>query len=131
MKTDAEIIDDIKKYLEGTSLPGEITGVITDLDRPKNSKKEDVCISLLSNEIGQLQMAVVNVNIYVPDILKNNQYVENKPRTRKLQRVCADVLERCHGGFYYFNSDSMSCFKVEGINEHQIKFKLYYKTVNE
>ena len=90
-----------------------------------------MCISLLANEVGQLQTAVANVNIYVPDILKDGQYVENQPRTRRLQRVFADVLERHHGGFFYFKSDTMSCFKVEGLNEHQINFKLFYKTVNE
>ena len=131
MKTDKEIVDDIKKYLEGLPLASEITGVITSLDRPKNSKKEDVCIKILSNELGQLQMAMVNVNIYVPDILKKDQYVENEPRTRKLQRLFADALERHHGGFFRFYSDSMSCFRVEGLNEHQINFKLIYQTTND
>lgn len=130
MKTNKEIVDDIKQYLEGTSIPSEITGVITSLDRPKNSKKEDVCIKVLSNDIGQLQMAIINVNLYVPDVKKDGQMVENEPRTRKLQRMMADVLERHHGGFYYFKSDTTSVFKVDNIDEHLINFRLIYKTVN-
>ena len=131
MKTAKEIATDIKTFLDGTNLPSEISGVIVCRDRPKNSKKEDVCISVIANEVGQLQMATINVNIYVPDVQKDGQFIENEVRTRKLQRLFADVLERHHCGFYYFWTDSMTCFGVDGLNEHLINFKLIYKTVNE
>ena len=130
MKTEEEIIDDVKRYLEGSVLANEISGIITDLDRPKNSKNEDVIVKLLSCDFGQIQQAYLNVNIYVPDIEKDGQMVKNKPRLRKLERLSADILERHHGGYFYFSTESQHVEDVDNINCHMINNRVLYKFNN-
>ena len=61
MKTDIDIKDDIYGVLEGTPIHQEVTGNLCKQGR--ETDLEDICISVLSNQNGEEQMAVVNVNI--------------------------------------------------------------------
>lgn len=131
MKTDIDVKDDIYLFIKGSTLDYEITGKLSKTLRPAGSDLEDIVISVLANQNGQIQEAFVNVNIYVKDLKRNNQYEENTIRLRKLANLAKSLLEVGRGNDYRFILDSQRVFQVEGKNEHFINNKLLYRQCNE
>lgn len=131
MKTDIDIKDDIYNLLKKSALVKEVTGVLRRTKRPDNSVKEDIIISVLANQNGQIQEAFVNVNIYVSDLFRDNQYEENSPRLRKLCKMSEELLKVGRGNDYRFTLDSQRVLEVSGKNEHCINNKLLYKQYND
>lgn len=130
MKSDIEIKDDIYLFIKGSTLDYEATGKLSKTVRPQGSDSEDIVISVLANQNGQIQQAFVNVNIYVKDIMRNNQFEENSVRLRKLCQLAESLLKVGRGNDYRFTLDSQRVFKVEGKNEHFVNNKLLYKQCN-
>ena len=93
MKSDIEIKDDVYKIIKGSELEKAVTGKLSKTLRPLNSGKEDIVISMLDNGKGQIQEAFVNVNIYIPDNLRDGQAEENSVRLRQLCKLAAELLE--------------------------------------
>jgi len=133
MKNDERIKDDVYAYIKTSDLMGSngVNGVLRKTSRPLDSNTEDVVISILANEYGQTQEAFVNVNVFVPDQLRENQYEEDTARLRALCDLCFQVLESHHGVDYDFWLDTQRVFPVEGKKEHFINNKLLYKVINE
>lgn len=132
MITDIEIKDEFYKLLKSSELAKEVTGAISKRLRPKNSTKEDVVVSIVTNVGGQKQEAVVNVNIYVADDFVKDQYEEATIRIRTLAKMAQALLD--HGtilnGRYELVSQN-SIENVEGTNEHIINNKLSVTLINE
>lgn len=131
MKTDVDIKDDIYKYLKSTTLVSEVSGKLSKTKRPEGSILEDVVISILANENGQVQEAYVNVNIYVSDLFRDNQYEENTSRLRKLCTLSESLLKVVRGNDYRVTLDSQRVLEVNGKNEHCINNKLLYQQYND
>lgn len=131
MRTDIEIKDAIYDYLKDSQLTRAVDGILCKRLRPVDSDYEDIVISVLANQNGQIQEAFVNVNIYVRDNLVDRQYEEDTIRCRTLCRIAADVLELGRGDGYRFVLDSQRVLKVEGRNEHLINNKLLFQQNNE
>lgn len=131
MKTDIDIKDDIYNHLKGSSLAKTVTGGLYKRVRPVDSVLEDIVISVLANQNGQMQEAFVNVNIYVADNLVGNQYEEDSIRCRQLCRKAAEILEVGRGNGFRFTLDSQRVLEVVGRNEHLINNKLLYRQNNE
>lgn len=131
MKSDIEIKDDIYEFIKGSALEKAISGKLKKTRRPANSNLEDIVISILDNEAGQMQEAFVNVNIYVPDNLRDGQAEENSVRLRQLCKLAAELLEVQRGEDYRFTLDKQRVMEVNGKSEHFINNKLLYKQVNE
>lgn len=132
MITDIEIKDEFYNLLKSSELAKEVTGAIFKRLRPKNSTKEDVVVSIVTNVGGQKQEAVVNVNIYVADDFVKDQYEEATIRIRTLAKMAQALLD--HGtilnGRYELVSQN-SIENVEGTNEHIINNKLSVTLINE
>lgn len=131
MKSDIEIKDDIYKLIKGSALEKAITGKLKKTRRPKDSNLEDIVISMLDNENGQMQEAFVNVNIYVPDDMRDGQAEEKTIRLRELCKIAYNLLEVGRGESYRFTLAKQRVLEVNGKNEHFINNKLLYKQVNE
>lgn len=131
MKSDIEIKDDIYEFIKGSALEKAISGKLKKTRRPANSNLEDIVISILDNEAGQMQEAFVNVNIYVPDNMRDGQAEEKSTRLRELCRIAYNLLTVGRGESYRFTLDKQRVFEVNGKNEHFINNKLLYKQVNE
>lgn len=86
---------------------------------------------MLDNGKGQIQEAFVNVNIYIPDNLRDGQAEENSVRLRQLCKLAAELLEVQRGEDYRFTLDKQRVMEVNGKSEHFINNKLLYKQVNE
>ena len=99
MKTSFDIDKIVYKLLSGSSeLKSTITGgVYHSNDRPDGSVKEDVVINTITMTQDYLpQLATSNVNIYVADITRRIDGVEqtkpNHERLAKLTKIVLDVL---------------------------------------
>ena len=130
MKTDYEIKTEVYKHIYGSSLHQEVNGVLTKTKRPKDSDKEDIVISVVANQNGQTQYVSLNVNIYVKDDLRNNQYEENTERTGQLSTLAAELLEIFIGPGYRVTLTSQHTYDTNA-GEHVINNRLYYQQNNE
>lgn len=131
MKTDIDIKDDIYMYIKGSALAKMVSGQISKTIRPADSRKEDIVISVLANQNGQMQEAYVNVNIYVPDIMRKNQNEENSSRLRTLCKESSQLLNVGRGIGFRFVLESQRVLEVKDTDEHVINNKLLYKQNNE
>jgi hypothetical protein len=132
MKSDIDIKTDVFKYIKGSALEREVTGVLRKTGkRPHNSKKEDIVISVLANVNGQIQTATVNVNIYVAANIVDGQPEEKTTRLEKLCRVSADLFEVFRSNGYRARLIEQRVFEVEGADEYVINNKIEYKQLNE
>lgn len=133
MKSDIGIKDDLYRLIKQSRLAMAVTGNICKAGvRPKGSDTEDVVISVVANLNGQIQEAVVNVNIYVADTIKaDGQNQEDTVRLRKLCEIASETLEAGSGEDFRFALESQRVLALESTKEHVINNKLNYKQVNE
>lgn len=133
MKSDILIKDDVHTFIKNSTLASVVTGKICKQGvRPKGSDKEDVVISVIANQNGQIQEAVVNVNIYVKDDIKSDG--QNQEATIRLRELCdtaSEILEVGSGEDFRFTLESQRVIEVEGTKEHVINNRLNYKQINE
>ena len=133
MKSDILIKGDVYAFIKKSPLSAAVTGKICKQGvRPKGSNLEDVVIAVVANMNGQIQEAVVNVNIYVKDDIKSNgQNQEATIRLRQLCEIASDTLEAGSGEDFRFTLESQHVIEVPGTKEHVINNRLNYKQVNE
>ena len=131
MKSDIDIKDDIYSHIKGSDLTGMVTGKLSKTLRPAKSDDEDIVISMLANVNSDIQQAFVNVNIYVADVLRDEQYEENTIRLRELCDASKNLLEVGRGSGYRFTLEEQRVLEVQGKNEHFINNKLLYKISKE
>ena len=98
MKSDIDIKDDVWKVINKSGLMKEVTGKLKKTSvRPRDSRSEDIIISILANETKQKQIAYVNVNIYVSDDTRDGQSEEKSSRLRKLCQMSFDLFDNVRG----------------------------------
>ena len=138
MKTDIDIKDDIWRVIKKSPLFKEVTGELKKTSvRPKESRKEDIVISVLANNVRQKQMAYVNVNIYVADNYVDGQNEENSERLRRLCNMAFSVFENVRGVDFRLSltDPNFDCgqrvIESEGTSEHVINNKILYQIINE
>ena len=132
MKSDIDIKTDVFHRIQGSALANEVTGVVRKTGkRPKGSKKEDIIISMLANQNGQIQSATVNVNIYVAAEIVNGQAEEKSMRLKTLCDLASSLFEVFRGNGYRAHLLEQRVFEVEGADEYVINNKIEYKQVNE
>lgn len=133
MKSDILIKDDLYKFVKDGPLATAVSGKVCKQGvRPKGSDKEDIVISVIANENGQIQEATVNVNIYVADDVKSDgQNQEATIRLRELCKIASETLEVGSGDDYRFTLESQRVLAVEDTREHVINNKISYKQINE
>ena len=129
MLTDIEIKDIVYDYISESNLAKSVSGKITKRKRTE-AGKEDVAISILSNNNEQLQKALVNVNIYVQDIKEGSSMTENTPRLRELSRIASEVLNRHNGGEWRWELEQQREIASESTNEHVINNRLKFQYAN-
>ena len=133
MKSDILIKDDIYGVLKDSALSSAVTGKVCKQGvRPKGSKLEDVVISVVANMNGQIQDAIVNVNIYVADDQKKDgSFQESTIRLRELCSLAYETLDKRYGDGYRFYIESQRVLEVADTHEHVINNRIIYKYLNE
>lgn len=133
MKTDIEVKDVLYQAIKGSPLEQAVIstgGTLYKNQRPANSGKEDIVISVLDGLSGQSQNAVLNVNIYVQDVARGEDMIENEPRIRELSRIAVELMEDFTESGYRFKIEKQLCLKVEGVDEHCINNKVVLTILN-
>lgn len=118
---------DIKEVFYGLVSSHEITEMISGSvyrdKRPLNSKVEDIVISVLASGVGQIQPFILNINVYVPDIKRGNEFISDDQRIKILMRMCINFLE---GGVIshvidYSESEYGIKYRLESQKLHEVK----------
>lgn len=138
MKSDIDIKDDIWKVINNSALLKEVTGKLKKTSvRPKGPRKEDIVISILTNDTKQKQVAYVNVNIYVADDDVDGQSEEQTTRLRKLCQMSFDLFDNVRGNDFRLSltDPNFECgqrvIESAGTSEHVINNKVLYQIINE
>lgn len=132
MKNDIAIKTDVFKRIKGSGLEREITGVVRKTGkRPKGSKNEDIVISMLANQNGQIQKATVNVNIYVAANIVNGQAEEQTKRLDVLCDLASSLFEVFRGDGFRARLLEQRVLEIDGADEYVINNKIEYKQLNE
>ena len=138
MKSDIDIKDDVWKIIKESSLLREVSGDLKKTSvRPKNSRSEDIIISVLANSTKQKQVAYVNVNIYVADDYIDDQSEENSARLRKLCKMSFDLFDNVRGKDFRLSltDPNYECgqrvIESSGSSEHVVNNKVLYQIINE
>lgn len=134
MKTEQDIKGDVYTLLRERRLSSAIGGSTYKHGlRPLASTEEDIVISVLTSDMSaERQTAIVNVNVYVRDLLLDSgEAVEDGQRLRELCRLFAEGLERATTSEYRIILERQSVIRVEGKDEHCINNRLLYSHIHE
>lgn len=129
MKTDIDIKDDFYRFINNSVLHSKITGELYKTIREDNSHVEDIVISVNANVNSQIQSAYVYVNIYVPDILRGNTYIEDTKRLRELCSLSFELLQTGYIDDARFVLEEQRVISADS-NEHVVSNKILYKRYN-
>jgi hypothetical protein len=135
MKTTLEIIDTLWSHINNSSLKSAINGQICKQKRPISSKAEDVVINCLAANNEQLQTAIVNVNIYVPNVtVRLNGAVDtsqpNMARLETLAVAAGAILDDQWVDDYNFSVQQQLVIEDQESTSHYINFRIEYYSIN-
>jgi len=133
-KTEKQIEKDVFRIIRDSELKAVIGGVVyRDGMRPKNATTEDIVVKFLTGIDGQEQSGVVLVHIYVPNIKSpsgDGELVPNITRIDLLEEKANSLLSSLEDTEYLFEKDGTPrSYPAEGIEQHFINVRLYYKRV--
>lgn len=130
-KTGGSVEEDVYMLIKNSQFRTSISGSLyREGMRPINSVSEDAVVSFLAGLDGEIQTGVLNLNIYVPDIVSNKQKVKNISRCSELEILANNFIQSLSlSGDYQFELDKMiQTFKSQEIEQHfvncRIKFNL-------
>lgn len=130
--TDIDIKDELYAWVNASELAESVSGKVYKDQRPLNSNKEDIIIAVLARDAGsQIQEATVNVNIYVPDIRRGKEAIEDSARLRELCTAAASLFEYHHTGDRIIALALQEVYKANGIDWHVINNRLRVRYNNE
>jgi len=101
----------------GVKAAVSLTGGVYELNRLKDSVKEDIVVGVLAMNAEQVQEGVFNVNIHVPNIaLQNDSTQPNTARFRVILDKCMEVLQNVNGLDYSFDVSTPGIPYRDGAN---------------
>ena len=97
--------EDVYNLLASSVLPTLINGGIYLSSQPLGSKKEDIVIGVLAATASQYQTGILNVNIHVPNLNKQDSEHPNavdniqpdKERLNQIGKVAVSILDHYEG----------------------------------
>lgn len=133
MKTTFDFVDILYEFLKTSSLKDSITGKVYKYERPVDSVKEDIVINSLPVTTGQLQTAILNLNIFVPDIIVSVSGVQtgyaNNARMKVLTGIAFEELDEWTED-YNFNVQQQTLIKDNESSSHFINIRLEFYSIN-
>ena len=88
-------------------------------------------INVLDGINGQEQEAVVNVNVYVPDVnYQVGEFVQDEERIRELSDICINLLDGYSCDDYLLNIEKQRVFPLVESSQHVINNRVLFKIVN-
>lgn len=130
--TDIDIKDELRSWIAASELASEVSGGVYKEQRPLNSDKEDIVIAVIARTAGaQMQEATANINVYVPDIRRGREAIEDTDRLRTLCTMSALLFGYRHLGDAIYELDSQEVMKANGIDWHVINNRIRIRYNNE
>lgn len=134
MKTTLDIEDILWSFLKNSSLKTAISGGIYKRKRPSASEKEDVVINCLPVNNLQLQSAVANVNIHVPNKVQNISGIQDPmpdhARLKALGNEAVSLLVDQWDSDYNFDVQQQNVFEDEDGKSHYVNIRLDFYSIN-
>lgn len=134
MKNVLQVIDEVYQVIKVSQLKTEITGNLYKLIRPDNSTEEDVVINSLPISGDQIQLATINVNIYVPDkqvkISGKDQQIPDYVRLNTLTELATNTLQEHYAGESAFYISLQQVYREESIKYHYSNIRIEYSFFN-
>ncbi len=125
-----DIKDIVYSIVKSSDLANSVSGIVSKTIRPTGSDKEDIIISVLDNEGCQMQQFIVNVNIYVSDLVKDKDHIEDSARIRLLCSKSIQLFESIVKENWRCELQKQVVLKVEGKNEHCINNRILINYLN-
>ena len=134
-KTEMQIERDFYSMIKSSELGKAIKGGIYRSGmRPNDAKTEDLIVKFLSGLDGQIQVGVVILNLYVPDIPNGSdgRLVADKNRIGVLQDLILSFIEENPNTEYLLESDETPTARLnEEIEQHFIYARIMFNRLTE
>ena len=124
MITEIDVKDMVCQFLYSAGLDEAVSGKIYKDQRPANSTLEDVEVSVITSSVDQIQRFFVNVNVFVPDIKRDNEMVENTKRIRTLCETFMNALEYSVFDCFILSLETQHVMKIVDADIHAINNRL-------
>lgn len=130
--TDIDIKDALHSWIILSDLAKAVSGKVYKDQRPLNSTKEDIIIAVIARDADtQIQRATANVNIYVPDVRRGKEAIEDTARLRTLCTTAATLFEYHDVGDAIYELDSQEVMAIPGVDWHVINNRISIRFCNE
>lgn len=135
MKTTLDLVDIIWDRLNSSPLKASITGKLYKHRRPVNSQSEDVVINSLPVNNEQLQQAVANVNVHVPNLeLQVNGAVDRSQpdhtRLKSLAALAIESLQEVWEDDYTYDVQQQLLIEDPEAGDHYVNIRLEFYNIN-
>lgn len=103
--------------------------------RPLNSHQEDIIVGSLPISNDDIQKAVLNINVHVPNLIVNISGAQdntqpNLARLNELTRLVWQLLDNQFFNGYWFYVQQQNLFADEQTNEHYSNIRLEFYSIN-
>lgn len=130
--SDIEVKDAVFEVLKDTTLVTDvISGRLYKDARPQNSTKEDIVIAVVAGDASQIQEFRINVNVFVPDVRRGNEYIEDTQRLRVISSLCIEALDDKFLGGFIIKLESQRIMAVNGASIHAVNNSLNVRYCTE
>jgi hypothetical protein len=135
MMTSLDMVDVLFQVLYNSPVRNNVSGSVYKYKRPSSSTKEDVVINSLAVTNLQLQTAVLNVNIHVPNVVAtlNGSQDNSMPNTKRLKDITNEVIPLLKNKWaqdYNFDIQQENLFEDDNGNSHYINIRLDFFNIN-
>ena len=131
MKTNKEIEILLYNYIKSSELVNRVSGTLSHVGRPTNSKLEDIVVSCKSGTSGQFQSFVCDVNIYVPNINADGESLQDSSRVTELMRLCVPLFNKFVSNEFRIEYDETpNAILIKEVNEYCINNRIVLTCLN-
>lgn len=139
MRNGLQIVDDVYKVLAASDVATAITGKIYKKTLPTGATTENIVINCLAANNEQLEQAIVNVNIHVPNItIHANATQSDQPDHKRFKEL--SVMVEALLDEYWNNDENFSLHVIQpgilmedestGGHYTNIRLEYYFENVN-
>ena len=135
MKTVIDTVDEIYQLVAVPIVKNMITGSVYPDKRPDGSELGDVVINSLPITGAQLQVAVVNINIHVPNLQltingQNDNSQPNRKRLKEIADVIIPLVKNAIINNMVTDVETVSRIEEKDLKEHYLNIRVKINSIN-
>jgi len=114
--------------VKASPLAGIISGSVYKLQRPTDSKLEDIVVNAITIDSELVQTGVANLNIHVPDLVNG---MPNTARIEQLESIAKGIILKGWGSNYTFFIENQQTIQDQDAADNWfINFRIRFKFHN-